>query len=77
MIATETSTCIISMTYIFVAETFTYVNAAQTSNWIIVTETVICVTETKRSTNIIVAESTTDMIAIEPQNLHNCHGRWH
>ena len=67
---------IIIVTYIFAAETFTCVNAAETSNWIIVTETVICVTETKRSTNIIVAESTTDIIAIEPQNLHNCNGRW-
>ena len=27
---------------------------------------------TERSTNITVAESTNDITAIEPQNLHNC-----
>ena len=32
-----------------------------------------CIIATKRSTNISVAESTTDMIATELQNLHNCN----
>ena len=39
-------------------------------------ETFTCINATKRSTNIIVEESTTDIIAIALQNLHNCNRRW-
>ena len=58
-------------THIFVAETFAWVNAAETSNSMNTTETVTCIIATKRSTNISVAESITNIIATEPQNLHN------
>ena len=40
-------------------------------------ETFTCINATKRSTNIIVEESTTDIIAIALQNPHNCNRRWH
>ena len=66
--------CIISIkivTHIFAAETFTCINAAETSNRIIATETPTCRIATKRPNNIIVAESITNINAIEPQNLHN------
>ena len=48
MIATETPTCIISVkivNYAFAAETFTCVNAAETSNCIIATVTYIIATK--------------------------------
>ena len=80
MIATETHTCIISIkmvTYIFAAEIyFTCINTAGTSNCIIATETVTCIIATKRFTNINVAESMTNIIAIEPQKLYNCNRCW-
>ena len=44
------------------------INAAETSN---------CIIATKISTSINVAESTTNIVAIEPQKLHNCNSRWH
>ena len=73
MIATETSTCIISIKigiHIYAAKIFTCISVAETSNCIIAIETVTFVTENfkKRSTNISVAESTTSIIAIKPQN---------
>ena len=54
------------VTHSFSAETFTFLNHAETetSNCIIAIETVTCITATKRFINIIVAESTTDIIAI-------------
>ena len=67
------------VTHIFPAET-TCIDAVETSNCIIATETVSCIIATKRSTNIkdiIVVESTTDIIAIEPQNLHICNRHLH
>ena len=78
MIATETTACIISIkiiTHIFAAETCTCINATETFKCIIATVT--CIIARKRSSNISVAESTTNIIAIEPQNLHNCNRRWH
>ena len=39
-------------------------------------ETFTCINAPKISTNIIVEESTTDIIAIELENLHNCSRRW-
>ena len=60
MIATQTPTCITSIT-IFIG-----ISVAETSNCIIATETVTFITATKRSTNISVEEGTTNRIAIEP-----------
>ena len=80
MIVAETPTCIISkkiVTHVFAAETFTCISVAETSNYTIATKTVILITETKISTSISVAESTTSIIAIGPQNPHNCNRRWH
>ena len=55
MIATETSTCIMSIkivTHIFIAEIFTGISVAETSNCIFTAEKVAFITATKRSTNI-------------------------
>ena len=62
MIATETSTCIISIkvfTEIFAADTFTCIYGEETSNCIYSTEIVTCISATKRSTTI--------------RHLHNCY----
>ena len=80
MIVTETSTCITSIKivfHVFVADAFTCINGGETFNCIISTETVTCIFAMKRSTKINVAESTTDIIAMEPQKLHNCNRCWH
>ena len=72
--------CIISIkivNHIFAADTFTSRNGAKTSNCIISTETITYIIATKISTKINVAESTTNIIAIEPQKLHNCNRCWH
>ena len=53
------------------------INGAETSNCIISTEIVTCIIAPKRSTKINVAESTTNVIAIEPQKLYDCNRRWH
>ena len=47
-------------------------SAAETSNSIITTETVTWMITMERSTNITVTEITICIVAIEPQNLHNC-----
>ena len=49
--------------------TFTSINAAETSNYIITTETVICIIAAKKSTRVNVGESTTNITATEPQKL--------
>ena len=64
MIATDTPTCIISITvvtHIFAADIFTGISVAETYNCIIATETVTFITAKKRFTNISVTESTTNI----------------
>ena len=73
MIATETPTWIILIEiviHIYAAKIFTCISVVETSNCIIAIETVTIVTENfkKGSTNISVAESTTNIIAVKPQN---------
>ena len=71
-----TPTCIISIkivTHTFTAETFNCINATETLNCIIATEIVFCIIATKSSTNITSRKY--NLIAIEPQNLHDCNGR--
>ena len=78
MIATDTPTYIISkkiFTRIFAWEIFSCISVAETSNCIIATA--IFITAIRRSTNISTAESTSNIIAIEPQNQHNCNRYWH
>ena len=80
MIVTDISTGIISITivsHIFAAETFTCINGTETSNCIISTETITYIIATNQSTKENVAESTTNIIAIELPKLHNCNRYWH
>ena len=71
-----TPTCIILIkivTHTFTAETFICINATETLNCIIATEIVFCIIATKSLTNITSRKY--NLIAIEPQNLHNCNKR--
>ena len=62
----------------YAAEIFTCISVAESSNCITETETVTFITAKKNKIhNVSVAGITTNIIAIEPQNLRNYNRRWH